>query len=307
MLTDTTYTIEELSANSDNLSINDADVLEFHYAGSMDTVKVNDHLKINPQNYFSKIELGELEIQINRSYRDSSLNFMYLLPGIEYYHGTSQIVDPFSFSYIETDPVELTDIEYAKISSGTAVVTVENYLPVPLGPPVTAEIFDGAFNLIQQVNFSESIPANGGTAQQVVDLSGTTVSSPLYIKLSGQSPGSSGNSVFIDMNDYVVIDIFMETLQASEARAKIEPIILSSDKQVELTNEMSITEAQIHSGSVELKLQNYAPIGASGTIIFEDIFDATGSTLKIDLSLAANAENGRPRASFTEIPSAGTV
>jgi len=286
VLIDTTYSIEELSSESDNLSINESSVLEIGYRGEIDTIKVEDELSLDSQYFHSQYEIGDLELIINKSYRDSSLNFTNLLPGIDQYHNTSQVIAPFSFSYIQSDSIRLEDVRYATISSGTAVVTIENYLPVPINPPLIAEIYNKNQELIRRIEFTETIPANNGKVAKTVDLANTRFSSPLYLFLSGQSSGSGGNYVNINIQeDYVVIDIFVETITASEVTAQMDPVLITSNKEINLTDKINIQEAEIFSGNLDLHLKNDIPLGVNGTITFEDIFDQTGASLKLDVSL----------------------
>ena len=290
VLIDTTYTIEELSDESDNLSLNDDNMLEFNLNGTIDTVKVQDQLNIDSQNYYSKMEMGEFEIKLNKAYRDSSLEFVQLLPGIENFQGSLTAIEPFELPTVSSNSIILGKLEYAKIKSGTAVITIENHLPVPLGPPLTVRIYDKVNGFINEVEFSEIIPADTGKALKTIDLSNTTINNPIYFEIWGQSGGSGVEQVLVDTTAYVVLEIFVESITVSEADAQMGSYDISDSIEVDLTNEMSITEAKFISGMLTIQLKNYLPLGAGGAIVFEDIYKDDGTNLKLNVSLSSNQD-----------------
>jgi hypothetical protein len=64
--------------------------------------------------------------------------------------------------------------------------------------------------------------------------------------------GSSGNMVKINSNTTLPVEVKLEELVATRARAKIKPIEFSTRENIKINDDVCIKEAKINSGQLKL-------------------------------------------------------
>jgi len=277
------YYAHELTKEFADLYITDTNQIGFSIKGSIDTIHVDDLLKISDHITKSNIKLGNFEISIDESIKDSSVTFKQIWSQAQNYNGVYTVVPSFSFDQISSDNVTIDQFEYLKVESGKAFITITNRFPIPIGP-IYLTFYDNNDNEMFQIYFPNIIES-GSAVTQDIDLTDKYFSNIIHAEMSGQSDGSSGNMVFIDANNDLLIEAKLEELVVSEAKAKIKPINFSTRQSLQLVDEIYIQEARIQSGQLRLTLKNNIPLNLSVDLVYEDIFKNPGENLthKFDL------------------------
>ncbi|MBD3291137.1 hypothetical protein GF337_20185 [candidate division KSB1 bacterium] len=282
VLIDSTYTLRDLSKETDQLIIPENGKPEFVIEGAADTFRVQDQLSVDGESYNRRVEMEDY-LTINTTMRDSSLRFWDMIPGIEQFSGTYQPIPSFSLHRMRTNSFTVGKINYIVISSGTAEIKVENHLPLTIDS-INVRMIDEVFGYIDELQFDAPItPGSSRMAQ--IDLAGKSVSSELYLEISAVSPGSGGETVYISEKHYIDASMNVRDLKFSEAEAYVESVKYEEDVEIILANNMHIEEARFLSGKAYFNLANHTGMEANISMLFPDIFRENGKPLQLDYTL----------------------
>ena len=169
-----------------------------------------DSLTLEDQELEVSISLGQIAIDLG-----FPIGTLIILS-----NGDSAILDPLSGLSTDPTPIDATSFfETATFSAGFLKVSIANGLPVDLDTVVLklTNFTDGAL-ILQDTFFS--VPAAGVPVEIIKDLTGMTVEGNMMAQiLNFNTPGSGGDSVFIDTSDAIFIEFTAYDMELLEATA----------------------------------------------------------------------------------------
>lgn len=286
-LTSKSYIMAELADDSENLY---AEGNEFGalIEGDFDTTYVGDDLKLESIHEKASLELGVFEIAAADTQSDSSLTLADFWKESANFIGQTVPVPAFNFQVGAEGGAkyEFEDFIFIVIDSGAADLKIVNQFKIPLGLPLKLALKDYITNrTISTYEFDEQIPVDSTVVIQL-QIRNQAFSNKLYLEFQGESPGSSGTPVEMDMKKRILIlELSISNLFVSQAKAKIPEIHFSKTEQVKLTNEMIITEAKFRSGRFKFNVFNHLPINSHFTLTFPDLVDRNNEAFKLNLDL----------------------
>ncbi len=282
VLTDTMYTLTDLSDDTDHIVINGNSQPEFIVNGNPDTFYVKDQLAVQAESFNQQIEMEDY-LTINTTMRDSSIRLWDVIPGIEQFEETYQPIPRFSINQMRTNSFTVGKINYIKINSGIAEIKIENYLPISIDS-IKVRLLDEIYGFVEEMQFDFPLtPGSSRTAS--VDLAGKSVSSELFLEISAVSPGSGNDNVYITNNSYIVASMIVHDLQLIEAEAYVSSVMYEDEVELTVIDDMHISEARFLSGKANLELTNHTGMEANISMQFPDIFRADGNLLTLDFIL----------------------
>ena len=170
-----------------------------------------------------------------------------IFPAIPPLPGDSITIDTFD---------NFTQVEFG---SGTVTVTITNNLPVEISLVVALKNASDGSQIGNTLTFN-NIPA-GGTAQDQINLAGETVTSSLIAELvSISSPGSSPNTVPVNMNDEITVSVTASDLTVVSGQALLpEQLFLSVADiiQFNLDDEAEITFIELNTANIDYTLGSH--------------------------------------------------
>ncbi|MCH6559799.1 hypothetical protein IH799_05520 [candidate division KSB1 bacterium] len=165
---------------------------------------------------------------------------------------------------------------------------VQNNLAIPLGSPLTLEIWDTAQDtLISSTTSSSQIPA-GSSANFVINLAGKKIPNQLSVRMIGDSPGSSGVAVLVDKNSSFGMTAGITNLSVEEALAEVPAQVISGEEQLSITDSVVVIDAKIESGSVDFTVSGNFALDAWVRYELPDFVSPTGSALVDSVFISAS-------------------
>ncbi len=273
-----TYTMAELAEEESSISLDSTDNLHFEIDADLDNYYVGDELYLESlQDNFS-LTLGSFSINSPSSVSTSVL-LSEIFSQASVLHGLTVIVPAFSF---QTDKKALDPYDsfsYVVIENGHISLQVQNNLAIPLGSPLTLEIWDTAQDtLVSSTTSSSQIPT-GGSADFVIDLAGKKIPNQLSVRIMGDSPGSSGVPVLVDQNSSFGMTAGIANLTAEEALAEVPAQVISGEEELAVTDSVVVIDARIESGSIDFTISGNFALDAWVRYDLADFVSPTGSTL----------------------------
>lgn len=205
--------------------------------------------------------------------------------------GMSLPVPSFTFA-VTSSAQDLAGVNNVTVASGTATVTLDNGLPVPVSgtdapEAIQLRLLDGVGGgTVLVLDFDQPIPA-GGQAQLVVDLAGVTLPGSLAVQLDGGSPGSGGQPVLIDASATISAEVSFSSLEIYAADAEIPAQNIVRDELVDLPAGYGLSEATISSGVVTVTLDNGMPVPCQAVVTWPEVSGAGGRPIVLILDLPA--------------------
>nr|MBC8426345.1 hypothetical protein [bacterium] len=199
-------------------------------------------------------------------------------------------VPPFDID-IETDPLDLADLDHAHVATGLITVTLDNRLPIPISdaaPPrmITAEVrHPDTGALIAALVFDAEIAA--GAADTVcANLSDVDLPGDLVIRLTGGSAGSP--SAYIDSDAALGVSLSISELEVDEARTILGDQSFQETSSIALPDSLRIIEAVVAGGAINVTLSSGLPVPATVYIYFNEFLTPEGGPYVLTFAMPRN-------------------
>lgn len=261
-----TYHLDEIVEDEKNLYADSTGHIHFEFSKEIDRYAVGDKLQMDGLEKSFETSVGSYNINAPEP---ESIDFIFneIYPDAESLHGYTIEVPNFTLTDVVKTIPTFDEFSWIVIDTGTVFLELTNNLPLWLGPDLVLHLMDaGADTLIGGVSLNREI-APGEKIKTAIDASGKKFSNQLEFLLIGNSPGSKGQSVEIDAFSSVNLITNFSDFSVLEAVAKTPAVNISETQSLAIDDSISITEAVIQSGNLNLVIDNQVPI--HGKIIYE--------------------------------------
>lgn len=232
----------------------------------LEPVRIADALVLEEVTAEAEHGFHDLDFDVSVVEQSVEMLFREIYPeidlGIGSYRGT---IFPFSFAHsTKIDP--LSDYDEVGVESGSILVRVHNGLPVaifePSADPSKRRVeLRNEFEVISDAVIQEAI-APGATATIELHFDQDTLHGQLRIRVVGTSPGSEGVEILIDPEAVIGGQVIAgDPFSFSHVVGSIEPQSSEVDVSVVLDGDITVTEAVVKSGSLEIHCRNDFPLG----------------------------------------------
>ncbi|MCH8019144.1 hypothetical protein IH785_04725 [candidate division KSB1 bacterium] len=281
------YTMAELAEKESSISLDSTDNLYFEIDADLDNYYIGDELYLESlQDNFS-LTLGSFSIDSPSSV-STSVILSEIFSQADALHGLTVIVPAFSFQTDKKSLDPYDSFSYVVIETGNISLQVQNNLAIPLGSPLTLEIWHTAQDtLISSTTSSSQIPA-GSSANFVINLAGKKIPNQLSVRMIGDSPGSSGAPVLVDKNSSFGMTAGITNLSVEEALAEVPAQVISGEEQLSITDSVVVIDAKIESGSVDFTVSGNFALDAWVRYELPDFVSPTGSALVDSVFISAS-------------------
>jgi len=271
-LADYTYEFSELEEiDSDStLFADEGGLFHITYKDTLDRFNVGTELKLDPPapKTFSQ-SIGDISIDSPGSQESPMITFNELTQGkFSAFQGVElDSIPSFELVKIEKDLPAFGDFESATVKEGTLELTVRNNTIIYLGNPVkvTVESRRRDIPFRQLIEFKDPIPPRGEQTK-LIDLAGLTLANQMRVALEGNSLGSNGKPVVVDVNSYITVEVSISGLKVLQARAKIPRQHFQMSSASALDEKIEVMEAAIKSGGITIDLSSQLPVDANVTV-----------------------------------------
>jgi hypothetical protein len=252
------YTMQELADEESSILVDSSGVLNFEFEEELDSYYVGDELTLENVDEAFELTLGSFTVE-SPGTDSSSVDLREIFSNADSLNGQMVIVSAFDFES-EKKPFDYEGFSYAIVESGEIQFGVRNDLAVPLGPPLTIEIWDQiADTLITSSTTSTQIdPAS--SVSFPLDLAGATLPNRLAVRMTGSSDGSSGNPVQVDASSTFEMTAEVGEMQVVEALAEIPSQIVRNEDDFEIDDSFVVADARIEEGSINLAIVGELPV-----------------------------------------------
>ena len=283
----------DLVEDEDLLFSDEGGGLYIYLEGDSLRVALDQGMSVELESQEANFELGIIELDGGEAGNfDFDLSEIY--PAVLLLPPGEIPIPPFEFE-LSPDPQDIVDVISAHVESGILRAVIDNQFQVPLSGPelpnrLRCEIRDNSSGLlIDTIEFPEEI-APGATASAMVDLSGNQLPDSVSVRILGGSPGHPG---VMDVDPYRVLNITVEfvDLRVDEALAVVGEQSIVENRTAEIGDSLKILEASIASGSLEVTLGNQLPLSVQAELVFDEIFQASGEPVSINIHLDAGASD----------------
>lgn len=283
------FTMAKIAEDEDAVVLNSDSTLAFEQTSELDNYEVGEQLDVEDMSDFFSLELGSIDIDSPGS-NSTQVELREIFSNAEALDGQSSVISSFNFTTEKKQLDSYDEFRYAIIESGTLTITVQNDLVVPLGNPITLEIWDTEQDSLILTSVNDDQIAAGQTQSFGADLAGVKLPSNLSILMSAFSPGSNGSSVPIDASSRFVMTGTISALTVSEAMAKVPEQQVSSEDHVTIQDSMVVMEAVVETGTINLELTGDMPLDAWMVYELPDFYRQGGQAL-VDSFFIRQREN----------------
>jgi len=268
----------ELADDEDAVFVDSTGTLGFEETSQLDQYNVGDQLDIDDiQDSFSQ-QLGVFTVKTPGS-KLTGVSLREIFPNADILDGQTAIVPSFSFATEKKNLNAFDTFQFVVIDSGEIAVEINNQLAIPLGSPITLEIWDAsADSLIVQVGTTDQVTP-GASASFSASLAGKRFSNNLSIRMIASSPGSGGNPVVIDADSRFEMGGTVSDLKVREAVARIPAQVISKSDRLTISDSVVVSEAQLASGVIHLNLSGGIPLDAWVVYELPDFYRPDGETV----------------------------
>ncbi len=312
---DTLIVVDGLDNYFENSSYNDS-IFVYQKQISIEKVEVGDRIKIDPISTsfiqsiddvsINKVEkkvsskVGTISLEDMESTSTDPFIFKEIYPSIENTpDGQSASILAFEILPI-MNPFTFEDFSNAEFENGLLLITIENNMVIPLGPPVNIQLFSvngsdttsisGGF-----VQFDTVINANGGVASETLDLSGINLPGNIFVQVSGECQGTSGIQIPINeesKNSSFFVKIGGSNLRVSSATAKIPQQSINEVGLIELDPDSNkVVRATIQHGSLNIRVDNYMELASILNVSIPGLESPSGSEFETSIEITGSGTN----------------
>jgi len=191
---------------------------------------------------------------------------------------------------------QFSDFSSADFSAGTLSITINNEMVIPLGAPITIELrqivgVDTVLIPGCTIVWNTAIP-DGSSDTQTLDLAGKTLPGQIFVRVSGQSNGSNGNTVEIDATARTSsfnVDISGSGLQVSSATAKVPSQTIDENGSIDLADsENKIEDARISTGTLNISVNNAMQLESNLVLTIQSLTDDADVPFTKTIPISAN-------------------
>lgn len=280
------FAMQEIIADEEDFYSDQNGLVHFASEAQLDSFYVGERLAINALQQDFRYELGRFEVPAPKPLH-AEISLSQIFPAATTLAGQTAPIPPFAFTLPQLDFQDYENFVFVDGATGTLTVYLRNGFPVPLGP-LQIDIRDGSVDTtIVAFEHNSEIPPNG-TMTRVLDLGGRTFSNSVTFVISGQSPGSRGNLVFIDPDSKSQLTLTASSLQVNGAHARLETQTLEDQGTVEVGDSLHLVFARVKSGAITLNLQGNFPVRTRISIALPDFRSPWNDTLKSAITLSPN-------------------
>lgn len=309
------YTMKELAEEESSINLDSTGVLSFEFEAELENYYVDDELVLeNVQEEF-RLALGNIDIDSPGS-QSSSVDLREIFANADALDGQDVVVPAFDFES-EKKPHNYEGYAYVIIETGQIEFEVQNDLAIPLGSPLTIELWDQTQDTLITSATAVTQIAAGSSAIFAIDLAGATLPSQLAVRMTGSSPGSQGGTVVVDARSRFSIAANIGDMEVIEALAEIPAQVVTNEDQITIDDSFVIVDAHIEQGVIDLSVNGNLPldtwityelpdfISPSQTSLIDSFFVAQNSSPSIYIDLAgyslqpAIADFGEQKVQFT--------
>ena len=315
LVDDTLIVVDGLDNYFENSSYKDS-IFVYQKQISIEKVEVGDRIKIDPiSTSFSQsiedVSINKVEKKVSSKVGTISLEdmeptstdpfiFKEIYPNIENTpDGQSAAISAFEISPI-TNPFTFEDFSNAEFENGLLLITIENNMVIPLGPPLNIQLLSangsdttsisGGF-----VQFDTVINANGGVASETLDLSSVTLPGNIFVQVSGECQGTSGIQIPINedsKNSSFLVKISGSDLKVSSATAKIPQQSINEFGLIQLDPDSNkVVRATIQHGNLNIRVDNYMDLESVLNVSIPGLESPSGLEFETSIEIAGSATN----------------
>ena len=254
--------------------------LRLFFEGVVDTFRLGEKMDITLPATSLAGSLDQIEIPtpdpVDERFRIGELTDLDLPED-----GLAVVVPAFTIPPIRRPLPTQDELSWVRFSSGQIDVTIQNLLPIPLGdestqdPSLRVRLFDGTRGgLLVETTFPAVI-RTGAVARSTIDLTGVSLPSALELEISGESPGSSGRTVFITPSSGFDLSARFVSLEPDSAVAVVptQELRLEDSVAVALNDSLGIVGGMVRDGIFSIELRNELPLGATGSLRFPELLE----------------------------------
>jgi len=278
-----TLTISELLSDSTIVAEGPDSLVHVKLTGET-SFDVGEELEYDGTSTSFDAEIGNFSVDVG-SGDEVQFGFKDVFPELSDLHGTSQVIPGKSLPAIEKDYSNFTNFQTATFASGYLKVRIQNDLAITLGDPISLELIDNNTQMsIGTLNYGKI--TSFSSEEQSMDLSGKTISNNMKFRLTGQTLGSEGNTVTIDVNSSFTIYVSFENLVASSAEAKIPNQTFVSEDKISVSSETyTLNVASVESGGMKFSFNNRLSFPINIDLKVGSIVSVGGDTLTVSMYL----------------------
>ncbi len=283
------YAMSEIIADEAEFYADQDGLVHFASESKLDSFSVGERLAINGLQQNFGYQLGRFQVPAPTPL-NAEISLRQIFPAATTLAGQTAPIPPFALSLSLFDFQDYDSFVFVDGATGTLTVYLRNGFPVPLGP-LRVEIRDGNTDTtIIAFDHNAEIPPNGEMTR-ALDLGGRSFSNNITPVISGQSPGSRGNRVFIDPESKSRLTLTASAFEASGARARIGTQTLKDEGQIAVGDSLNIVSAHIKSGAITLNLQGNFPVRSEIAVALPDFRSSANDTLKSAITLSPNGNS----------------
>jgi len=279
--------MSDLADDEDAVFVDSSGTLGFEETSQLDQYNVGGQLDIDDiEDSFSQ-QLGIFTVKSPGS-EFTGVSLREIFSNADILDGQTAIVPGFDFATDKKNLNTFDAFEYVVIDSGEITVEITNQLAIPLGSPITLEVWDATTDsLIVQVATNDQI-APGTSASFSASLAGKKLPNSLAIRMLASSPGSGGSPVVIDADSRFEMGGTVSDLKVSEAVARIPAQVVSKSDQLAISDSIVVSDARVASGAIHLNLSGGIPLDAWLIYELPDFYRPNGETLLDSFFISKN-------------------
>ncbi len=269
------YTMQEIADDEEAIKLDSTGLLAFEQTSSLDEYVVGEQLDIENMDDFFTLTLGSFDIDSPGS-EVTNVALREIFSNADILDGQTAIIPSFNFTTEKKTLDTYDDFAYVVIETGSINILVVNGLVVPLGSPITLEVWDTvADTLVVTVVNSIQIPPNQSQTFSA-SLDGIVLPNKLAIRMVAFSPGSAGSMVPISADSRFEMAGEISALTVLEAMAEVPEQRVTRDDEVTITDSLVVIEAMVESGVLSLQLGGDLPLDAWLVYGLPDFYRPTG-------------------------------
>lgn len=281
------FEIAEIVEDDDTLVIGPAGGVVFRASGSPDTLAFDHDLAADFPAQAVRQDIGSFQLDDPEPVA-SDYPLAEAWPPAAGLVGVQTEVPPFGFD-LTSDPLDLGGIEECHLAAGDVALTITNGWPVPLGDgaePVELLLEDPADgSLILGVTIDQVAP--GATVTALATLAGRTVPGSVRVRIQGVCPGSSGNPVLLEGDEFLGIMAAFTGLEAQGAVAEIPAQEFLTTFATALPIDHELVQGVVAAGDLLIDLASTLPVPVEVTITWDQVRTPDGAPLTTGADVAA--------------------
>ncbi len=255
------FTMQKIADDEEAITVDSSGTLAFEETSDLDQYLVGDQLDVADMNDSFTLTLGSFDIRSPGS-EMTSVTLREIFSSADALNGQTAVVPPFNFT---TDKKALNaygNFSYVIIENGSITVTVANGMAIPLGAPVTLEVWDSISDTLVVSVTSNTQIQPGATQTFSSSLANKRLPNTLSIRMVASSPGSGSNPVVIDANSQFAMTGTISDLKVREAMASVPEQRVSRTDAVTITDSLVVNEATVERGTLSLQIGGDLPLDA---------------------------------------------